>query len=235
MKNRFTLLVMVIIGAVLFTACGNKPDKDDPVTEKNQGEAAEAENEENVNAVVNAISDAEIRFPVFIDDESHIEVVSSNATINGTTYGFDNPETGISVYAFAEQNGLNEEQAQAIWGLLSTDDVYDIPEKYPDDFSYVFPYKGADIDYMTLSNVKTEPSGKDDNNLRITADLNVHLHLLDGTEAVEVYEVSKVPEIGDTPLDEKSVEWALDADKMNEKLPNEERSFYKEKGAESDE
>lgn len=236
--NKFTLLLMVIIGAVLLTACGSKPDKGDPAAKEKQDEAAE--NEENVKAVLNAIGDAEVRFPAFMYD-SILGAVEDQVSIGDTTYGFDNPETGISIYAFAEQNGLNEEQAKAINFLIdfkavdeNGNELSKIGEYYPEDFETdIFPYKGADIDYFTLTNVETKPSDEDDNNLQITADLNVHLHLIDGTEEVRTYKTSTVPETGDTPLNEKVVEMAYSADKMNEKLPNEER--YSEKGANSDE
>lgn len=230
--NKFTLLLMVIIGAVLFTACGSK---EDPAAKEKQDETAE--NEENVKAVVKAIGDGEIRFPAFIEYDGILKAVETNARINDTTYGFDNPETGISIYAFAEQNGLNEEQASAIDYLINFkvvdengNELSKIGEYYPEDFDTdIFPYKGADIDYFTLTNVETKPSDEDDKNLQITADLNVHLHLIDGTEEVRTYKTSTVPKAGDTPLNENMVKNAFSADKMNEKLPNEER--YSEKGA----
>lgn len=245
--NKLALLVVVVIGTVLFfSACGSKSNgnKEDPAAAEKQNK--EARNEANVKAVVKAIGNSDVRFPIFIDDEGNIGAIDTVVSVNDNgsmmvsesgdiTHGFDNPETGISVYAFAGQNKLNEEQIRAIGDLISPMELFDIPEYYPDDFSGSFPYKGADIDYLTLSNVQTEPSDEDDNNLQITADLTVHLHLVDGTKETKVIEVATVPEIGNTPLNEEKVESALSADKMNEDLPNEKRSFYKEKGANSDE
>lgn len=237
--NKLVFLLVLILGAALFSACGSKTNEGNTASGEKVNEAVG--NKKNVEAVVDVISNDEIRFPAFVEYDNVLRAVETSARINGTTYGFDNPKDGISLYALADQKGLNKEQVTAIDFLIRSTavdengkELSEIGEYYPDDFNTeIFPYKGADIDYFTLTNVQVETSEKDDNNLQITADLNVHLHLLDGTEEIRTYKTSTVPDTGDTPLNENMVKSAFSADKMNEDLPNEER--YEEKGSNPDE
>lgn len=249
-KNRLVFLLVLIVGAVLISACGNEANNGSATTEEKKDEVVG--NEKNAEAVVKALSDSEVRFKIYINDaepyifalntslsmseNGHVMEVGSKGVTEGTTYGFDDPEKGTSVYAFAKQKGLNEEQRKAISSLASPKDLFDLPEGYPEDFSFGgYPYLGADFDYVTLSNVKKELTNETEHEFRITADLTAHFHLVDGTEKTKKYEVSSVPEAGNEELDEDSVEVSLHADKMNEDIPNEKRSSYEEKGSNPDE
>src|SRR5699024_5908189 len=211
--------------AIALGACGQSEDAKEP--EANPQEKEDVGNKENVKAVVDAASDEDVRYKLDIDDEAHIFVISDVFIIDGTSYGYDEPDNiGTSVYAYAGEKELNQEQADALEVLVSPldDDLKEITENYSDDFKDgEFPYQGVDLDYVTLSNVETEESMAGE---EITADATVHWHSVDGEEKTETFETSAETEMGDTELDEEEVEEALSADVMNEKIPTEDRFIY---------
>ena len=218
-------IFLVVIAAIALGACGQSEDAKEP--EANPQEKEDVGNKENVKAVVDAASDEDVRYKLDIDDEAHIFVISDVFIIDGTSYGYDEPDNiGTSVYAYAGEKELNQEQADALEVLVSPldDDLKEITENYSDDFKDgEFPYQGVDLDYVTLSNVETEESMAGE---EITADATVHWHSVDGEEKTETFETSAEPEMGDTELDEDEVEEALSADVMNEKIPTEDRFIY---------
>jgi len=218
-------IFLVVIAAIALGACGQSEDAKEP--EANPQEKEDVGNKENVKAVVDAASDEDVRYKLDIDDEAHIFVISDVFIIDGTSYGYDEPDNiGTSVYAYAGEKELNQEQADALEVLVSPldDDLKEITENYSDDFKDgEFPYQGVDLDYVTLSNVETEESMAGE---EITADATVHWHSVDGEEKTETFETSAEPEMGDTELDEEEVEEALSADVMNEKIPTEDRFIY---------
>lgn len=234
--KKISLLLLIVSVAIVFSACGKESDNEKDSAAKPQKEE-KVTNEENVKAVVEAVKDPDVRYKIAINDEMYIFVIEDSFASKGTAYGFDDPDTGTSIYAYASKKDLNEEQASAISSLLGTSAVdengkqlKDIGEYYPDDFrDGRYPYKGVDLDYMTLSNIETEPSEKGDNYTKITADVTVHLHLMDGTEESKTFKSSAEPEIGDTQLDEEMVKEALSADVMNEEIPTEDRFIYEDK------
>lgn len=240
-KTSFLIVVVIIVLGI--SACGKEPENTRGTAskpEKKEVEDVAVTNKDNVKSVVDAVSDPEVRYKVAIDDEMHIFAISDNFRIfsgndEDNSYGFSDPyNIGTSVYAYASEKGLNEEQTATIIKLLSDSAVdeqgkkiKDIAEYYPEDFTEnKYPYQGTDIDYMTLSNIETEPSEKGE---KITADVTVHLHLVDGTEESKTFKSSAEPEIGDTPLDEERVNKALSADVMNEEIPTEDRFIYVDK------
>lgn len=227
---------LIVIAALALSACGQAENTKEP--EETPQEKEDVGNKENVKAVVDAVSDENVRYKLAIDDEAHVFVVSDNFRIfsgndDDNSYGFNDPNNvGTSIYAYADEKKLNQQQTDAITSLLSSDNAVDeegtklknVGEYYPNDFKNgEFPHQGADLDYVTLSNVETEESMAGE---EITADVTVHLHLADGTEESRVFHSSVEPEIGDTELDEKDVEEALSADVMNEEIPTEDRFIY---------
>lgn len=224
-------LGFIVIAAVVLSACGQS-EENTKESEANPQEKEDVGNKENVKAVVDAVDDEDVRYKMWIDDEANIFVVSTSVGYfsgndENNSYGFDDPyNVGTSVYARASKKELNEEQRQAIEMLVnpSDSDLKEITEKYSDDFKDgEFPYQGVDLDYVTLSNVKTEESMAGE---KITADVTVHWHSVDGTEKTEMFETSVEPEMGDTELDEEEVKEALSADVMNEEIPTEDRFIY---------
>lgn len=221
-------LLFIVIAAIALSACGQSEGTKEP--EANPQEKEDVGNKENVKAVVDAASDEDVRYKMWIGDEADIEVVSTFVGYFAgadNSYGFDDPDSiGTSVYAYADKKELNQEQTEALEVLVNPldDDFKEITENYSDDFKDgEFPYQGVDLDYVTLSNVETEESMAGE---EITADVIVHWHSVDGEEKTETFETSTEPEKGDTKLDEEKVEEALSADVMNEKIPTEDRFIY---------
>lgn len=219
---------LIVIAAFALSACGQGENTKEP--EDTPQEKEDVGNKENVKTVVDAVSDEDVRYKMWIGDEADISIVSvSVGYFAGAdkSYGFDDPyNIGTSVYAYADKKELNQEQAEALEVLVNPldDDLKEITENYTDDFKDgEFPYQGVDLDYVTLSNVKTEESDKGE---KITADVTVHWHSVDGTEKTETFETFTEPEMGDTELNEEDVEEALSADVMNEKIPTEDRFIY---------
>lgn len=225
MRMKVKKLFFTVIAAVALSACGQSEDAKEP--EANPQEKEDVGNKENVKAVVEAVNSPDTRYKLSINDEADIFVISDVFIIDGTSYGYDDPDNiGTSVYAYADKKELNQEQADALEVLASPldDDLKEITENYSDDFKDgEFPYQGVDLDYVTLSNVETKESMAGE---EITADITVHWHSVDGEEKTETFETSAEPEMGDTELDEEKVEEALSADVMNEEIPTEERFIY---------
>src|SRR5699024_5433332 len=228
-------IFFIVIAAIALSACGQSEDTKEP--EENPQEKEDVGNKENVKAVVDAISDEDVRYKMWLDDEANVLVVGTNVGYfsgnDDNSYGFDDPDNiGTSIYAYADEKGLNQEQTDAIASLLYPENPVDedgtklknVGEYYPDDYKDgEFQYQGADLDYVTLSNVETEESMAGE---EITADVTAHLHLADGTEESRTFQSSVEPETGDTELDEEEVEEALSADVMNEEITTEDRFIY---------
>lgn len=227
------IIFLIFAAFLVLGACGQESESAEEEKSNNEQEEPEAEqpgNKENVEAVVKALSDESVRYKTWIDDENNMSVVGIDVGYfsgndDNNSYGFDNPKTGTSVYAYAHQNDLNEEQANAIWSLVEPPDNFkDILENYPEGFNEKgYAYQGADLDYTTVSNVEAESA---EEGAEITAEIDVHFHLKDGTEEVETVETSTVPDIGDTEIDEDEIDDALNADVMNEDIPTEDRFVY---------
>lgn len=216
---------LIVIAAFVLSACAQSENTKEP--EENPQEKEDAGNKENVKVVVDAVSDEDVRYKLLINDEAYIFVASDKFYNKGISYGYDDPYgVGTSIYGFASNHDFNEEQREALGSLVnpSDDDLKKITENYTDDFKDgEFPYQGVDLDYVTLSNVKTEESDKGE---KIIADVTVHWHSEDGTEKTETFETFTEPEMGDTELNEEDVEEALSADVMNEEIPTEDRFIY---------
>ena len=232
--KRSRIIFLIFAAFLVLGACSPESESAEEEKSNNEQEKPEAEqpgNKENVEAVAKALSDKNVRYKTWIDDENNMSVVLTDVGYfsgneDDNSYGFDDPKTGTSVYAYAHQNDLNEEQENAIWSLVNPteEDVDKIMEDYPEGFSEKgYPYQGADFDYTTVSNVEAESA---EEGAEITAEIDVHFHLKDGTEEVETVETSTVPDIGDTELDEDKVDDALNADVMNEDIPTEDRFVY---------
>lgn len=257
MKKVKKMLGMTIILASAFTlgACGNKADEVEKSTTK-------VENQENVNAIVKAIKKQDVRYKLAIDDEMNLYVIDRQFTAltdhaeQIESYGFDRPRQSTSIYAYALKNDLNEEQTQSMLSLIAggkTDkgdwvmgdggSEGDIREDFPEGFNDGGqPYKGADVDYATLSNVKVKqateaeikkqkdisiyPNG--DNYKKITANVTIYLHLPDGTMKSKTFKTDIIPPSGNTKISEDDKNAALHADHMNEPLPTD-RFIYLDK------
>lgn len=232
-RGSIVFLIMVAVFALGACSQGSENTDNSSNNEQNEPEAEQPGNKENVEAVAKALSNENVRYKLWIDDETNISIVYSDighfdGNEDDKTYGFDDPKTGTSVYAYAYKKGLNEEQREALLSLVepSDDDFNEIMEDYPDGFrDGRMPYKEADFDYVTVSNVEAEDA---EEGIEMTAEVDVHFHLKDGTEEVETVETSTVPDIGDTELDEDDVEDALNADVMNEEIPTDDRFVYVE-------
>lgn len=227
-RGSIVFLIMVAVFALGACSQGSENTDNSSNNEQNEPEAEQPGNKENVEAVAKSLSNENTRYKLIIDDEADIFVILEDYNVDGDTYGFDDPKTGVSIYAHASEKGLNHEQAWGVSGLVnpSDEDLKEIMEKYPDDFrDGKYPYKGADFDYTTVSNVEAEDA---EEGIEMTAEVDVHFHLKDGTEEVETVETSNVPDNGDTELDEGDVEDALNADIMNEDIPSDDRSVYVE-------
>src|SRR5699024_10719243 len=136
----------------------------------------------------------------------NVFIAMDNLDVDGKTYGFDDPHSGTSIYAYAADQGLNEEQAWAISGLATPkeSEFTEIMEEYPDDFyNGESPYEGADFDYTTISNAEIEKSEK---GAKITADATVYFHTIDGEEKTETFQTSTEPDASDTDIDEDDIE-----------------------------
>lgn len=129
------------------------------------------------------------------------------------TYGYDDPNTGRSLYVYAADQGLNEEQTNAVFSrsIPTESEFTEIMKEYSDDFHKgESSYEGADFDYTSISNVETEKSEK-------------------GEEETETFETFVEPDASGVVLDQESVKDATTADVMNEDIPTEDRFIYVDK------
>lgn len=237
--SRVIFLVSLVL---VLGACGNEQ-----ATQTNAGKADVSKekvvNADNVKGIVKAIKKSDVRFKLYIGDEGYLVPVGTNAWIDDTTYGFDQPHKNTSIWAYALNNKLNEEQADGINSLLKNgrmqdgskamDSSGDVRKEFPEAFyEEEYPYKGADIDYATLSNVKVMKSDQVGYQ-KITADVTIHLHLTDGTQQTRTYPTSYIPKTGNTKIKTDKygrdpVQEALHADVMNQPLPTD-RFIYVDK------
>ncbi|MBC2242232.1 hypothetical protein [Listeria booriae] len=230
------IMVMVALVFVTLSACGNG-EQAAKTTEKTK---EKIENKENVDAVVRAIKNPDVRYQLYIDYEADLFSMSTNFSVGDTSYGFDNPKTGTSIYAYAIKNKLNDEQAKSISGLIDSAENedgklvmgqgmsdYDVRNEFPEAFNkYGIPYNGADADYVTLSNVKVNKSNKENYQKikgyyqEISADVTIHVHLPNGVEKTKTYPTSFIPAVANTAITDEDKQQALHADVMNLPLPN---------------
>ena len=242
----------LVVGLSLMTmglvACGNSTGSETANAAKEVSKKSKVvyENQKNVDGVIKALNSVQPKFKansgdwdggggvniIYASEKVWSHTVTGDKTeeqqaADYLTYGYDDPKTGISEVAFADQNNLNNAQLVAVDYLTSGVDKEnklrskDIWKNYPDDAvaSNGSPYQGADIDYVTVSNLETEPSEKEPNMLMITGKVTYHLHLLDGSEVDHEFTTSATPDSSTEPIDEEDIEDAYGADKMNEELP----------------
>lgn len=228
MKLRNTVF-FVGVSILVLSGCGQESESTKEKASDPPKKQEEISNKENVKKVVNAVKDEDVRFKLLIDNERNVFVPIDEFKLDGKTYGFDDLEEGTSIYAYADQQGLNEEQAWTISGLATPreSEFTEIMEEYSDDFHKgQSPYEGADFDYTTISNVETEESEKGE---EISADVTVHFHNVDGEEETETFETFAEPDASDKELDQGDVKDATTADVMNEDVPSEDRFIYVDK------
>ncbi|STE38122.1 hypothetical protein [Enterococcus mundtii] len=231
--KKIGLLVGLSLLTMGLVACGNNEDSVASTKQNNVQKKVTYDNQENVDGVIEALNSVKPKFKASSldwEDGGECWVIytsyglfsDDNRTV--TEYGYDDPVKGTSIVAFATKNGLNNEQSNAIYSLSSGYDENGISSEeiwknYPNDAENISPYQGADVDYVTISDLKTEPSETEPNKLQITGKVTYHLHLLDGTEVDHEFKTSATPDSKTGPIDEKFVEDALHPDKMNEDLP----------------
>ncbi|MDT0111624.1 hypothetical protein QJV45_14165 [Listeria booriae] len=213
---------------LLLSACDNSNAETD-ASKAQEVKHEVTSNAQNVKTLVKAIKQPNVRYKLYIDGgEGLVESVQTDyEDFNGKTYGYDDPNKGTSIDAFAIKNGLNAQQAGALstlseWGGDKDGNAsYKVTSLYPDDFTRGgYPYHdGSDVDYSTLSNIKTTPSEDEKNYTKITADVTIHLHLIDGTKVSHTYQTEVTPGEGDTKIDEATKQKALYADVMNQPWP----------------
>lgn len=238
--KKIGLLVGLSLLTMGLVACGNNEDGVASAKQNNVQEKVTYDNQENVDGVIEALNNVKPKFKASSldsDGGGECEVIYTSYGIfsddmkSMTDYGYDDPEKGTSIVAFAAKNNLNDAQKSAISSLSSGYDENgrsseNIWKNYPNDAYDIAPYQGADVDYVTISDLKTEPSGEEPNKLKITGKVTYHLHLLDGTEVDHEFKTSATPDSKTEPIDEKTIEEALNVDKMNEDLPID-RSGYR--------
>src|SRR5699024_9000330 len=150
MKLRNIVFIGLAVAAI--SGCTQENESTKEQASDPPKELEEVNNKENVQKVFNAIKDEDIRYKLLVDNERNVFIAMDNLDVDGKTYGFDDPHSGTSIYAYAADQGLNEEQAWAISGLATPkeSEFTEIMEEYPDDFyNGESPYEGADFDYTT--------------------------------------------------------------------------------------
>lgn len=232
--KKIGLLVGVSLLTMVLVACGNNEDSVASAKQNNVQKKITYDNQENVDGVIEALNSIKTKFKASSlswDDGGECWVIYTSYSLfyyddnqSLTDYGYDDPEKGTSIVAFAANNGLNDAQSNAIYSLSSGYDENGISSEeiwknYPNDADNISPYQGADVDYVTISDLKKEPSETEPNKLQITGKVTYHLHLLDGTEVDHEFKTSATPDSKTDPIDEKFIEEALHVDKMNEDLP----------------
>lgn len=233
--KKISLFVGIALMTIGLSACGNnKPGvnvTDDKSTEKQQKYV----NQENTDAVIKALNSKKPKFKATTygwEPDSRCVVIDDVYNDFGTdgVYGFDDPNSGTSVDAFAIKNNLNAEQSSAI-GMLTygTDKETGVTSNliwnlYPDSSKDAgtekdrFPYQGADVDYVEITDLKKAPSKYKDSELEITAKVTYYLHLLDGTKVKHEFTSNCIPEVGNTKFSEETKQRVLHAQHMNEPL-----------------
>lgn len=222
---------------LVLSACGNSNAETD-ASEAQEVKHEVISNAQNVKTLVKAIKQPNVRYKLYIDGGEGLidSVQTAYKGLNGKTYGYDDSNKGTSIDAFAINNGLNAQQAEAlstlsVWGEdKDGNDSQKVTSLYPDDFDRGgYPYRdGSDVDYSTLSNIKTTPSEDKKNYTKITADVTIHLHLIDGTKVSHTYQTEVTPGEGNTKIDDATKKEALHADFMNQPWP-ENSILYKNK------
>ncbi|MBC2258843.1 hypothetical protein [Listeria booriae] len=213
---------------LILSACGNSNAETDS-SKAQEVKHEVTSNAQNVKTLVKAIKQPNVRYKLFIDGGEGfvLPLMTDYEDFYGKSYGYDNPQEGTSIYAFALKNGLDNGLAQALSDLVMSGKdkdgnyVKDVASLYPNDFyDGSLPYHdGSDVDYSTLSNIKTAPSEDEKNYTKITADVTIHLHLMDGTKVSHTYQTEVTPGEGETKIDETTKQEALHADIMNQPWP----------------
>ncbi|MEY8307438.1 hypothetical protein AAK913_12550 [Enterococcus faecium] len=233
--KKISLFVGVALVTIGLSACGNNKPGINTADVKSTEKKQKYINQENTDAVIKALNSKKPKFKATTDGwEAELRCVVIDDIYNdfGTdgVYGFDDPNSGTSVEAFAIKNNLNREQSSAIRSLTyGTDEetgvtsnliwnLYPASSKDAGTEKDRFPYQGADVDYVEISDLKTAPSKYKDSELEITAKVTYYLHLLDGTKVKHEFTSNKIPDVGNTEFCEETKQRVLHAQHMNEPL-----------------
>ncbi|EPM6858981.1 hypothetical protein ACTPGW_002607 [Enterococcus faecalis] len=236
---RFGLMMLL-----LFVVAGCKSEKTKEESKKST-ESTQNEmltNEENAKRVVEVLEKEQPKFKITIDEEANVSVVeiaeivyfhnNSKYGDSAVYFGYDDTEKGTSLYSFSSEQNLSLEQLIAISRLSSGKDtetidssmVNSIYKLFPETFAGGrYPYRGTDFKYVTLSNLKIKDSEKNKGMKKIVGETTIHITKYDGTELTKTFPTEYEPKIGNTPLDENEVNEALNAEVMNETIPDEGR------------
>ncbi|HIB1874857.1 TPA: hypothetical protein ACWWCX_002367 [Enterococcus faecium] len=236
--KKISLFVSVALVTIGLSACGNNKPGVNTADVKSTEKKQKYINQENTDAVIKALNSKKPKFKASAigwEAENRCAVIDDTIMdsyySDGEEYGFDDPNSGTSVEAFAIKNNLNAEQSSAIRSLTyGTDEETGVTSNliwnlYPDSSKDAgtekdrFPYQGADVDYVEISDLKTAPSKYKDSELEITAKVTYYLHLLDGTKVKHEFTSNKIPEVGNTEFSEERKQRVLHAQHMNEPLP----------------
>lgn len=229
---------------LLFVVAGCKSEKTKEESKKST-ESTQNElltNEENAKRVVEVLEKEQPKFKLAIDEEKTVYVVSTVALAyfnDGSKYGdravefgFNDVDKGTSLHSFSSENRLNTEQLVTISRLvhgknLENNDetmVNSIYKLFPETFDGGrTPYRGTDFKYVTLSNLEIKDSDENKGMKKIVGETTIHITKYDGTELAKTFSTEFEPKTGNTPLDENKVNEALNAEVMNETIPDEGR------------
>src|SRR5699024_12799969 len=125
-------IFFIVIAAIALSACGQSEDTKEP--EENPQEKEDVGNKENVKAVVDAISDEDVRYKMWLDDEANVLVVGTNVGYfsgnDDNSYGFDDSyNIGTFIYSYIDYKGIILKLTYAISSIMFTYNhlyIYDV-------------------------------------------------------------------------------------------------------------
>ncbi|MGP9052378.1 hypothetical protein [Pediococcus pentosaceus] len=247
-------IVVILVGGFTiyhFNSGSNNQTENSQKNSSSQSSTSfkKATNEENTEGLAKALKKKNLKFKIATGDtwdEFGVVWITTLMTDRPSTdrpknddgspkqneYGFNQPtKGGTSIMAYASQQKLNKEQAEAMDYVVggaedkNGDGFEKIYKHVPDVFTENhYPKEGISFDYVTVSNVKISNVKKSDERYKgykqISADITVHIRNVDGKKETALYHGSTIPNAGNTPLDKDDVKKANHAKIMNKPVPN---------------
>lgn len=248
-------IVVILVGGFAiyhFNSSSNNQTENSQKNSSSQSSTGfkKATNEKNAEGLAKALKKKNLKFKIatgdtwdefgvvwvttlMTDSPSTDRPKNDNGSPKQNEYGFNQPtKGGTSIMAYASQQKMNNEQAEAMADILNGDarddqgnDYKSIGKSFPKSFLNGYPKEGTSFDYATVSNVKLKDAKMNEEQYKgfkkVTADITLHITTNDGQKHTKVYRGGNaIPNAGNTPLDKDDVKKANHAKIMNKPVPN---------------